>query len=82
METTLTRERQALEDQGYAVLRSAVEPAAVATALRRINLAIRHHGLTTDDIWTCQLATFFPHLRWEPEIWGALPSTAAERSTA
>lgn len=75
---TLTRERQALEQDGYVVLRSAVEPSAVATALRRLNLAIRQHGLTTDDIWTCQLATFFPHLRWEPEIWGALPPRAAE----
>ena len=75
---TSTRERQALEQDGYTVLRSAVEPEAVATALRRINMAIRHHGLTTDEIWTCQLATFFPHLRWEPEIWGVLPPMAAE----
>ncbi len=65
---TLTRERQTLEDQGYVVLRGAVDPAAVATALRRLNLAIRQHRLTTDDIWTCQLATFFPHLRWEPDV--------------
>ncbi len=75
---TLTRERQALEEQGYAVLRAAVDPDAVATALRRLNLAIRQHGLSTDDIWTCQLATFFPHLRWEPEVWGVLPPMAAE----
>lgn len=75
---TLIRERQALQDEGYVVLRQAVEPEAVATALRRLNLAIRQHGLTPDDIWTCQLTTFFPHLRWEPEIWGALPATAAE----
>jgi ectoine hydroxylase-related dioxygenase (phytanoyl-CoA dioxygenase family) len=75
---TLTRERQHLESQGYAVLRQAVDPDAVATALRRLNLAIRQHGLSTDDIWTCQLATFFPHLRWEPEIWGALPSAAPD----
>ncbi len=75
---TLTRERQALEEQGYAVLRGAVGLEAVSTALRRLNLAIRQHGLSTDDIWTCQLATFFPHLRWEPEVWGALPPAAAE----
>lgn len=75
---TLTRDRQTLEDSGYVVLKGAVEPAAVASALRRLNLAIRQHGLSTDDIWTCQLATFFPHLRWEPEIWGALPPIAAE----
>ena len=75
---TLTVERQTLEDQGYVVLRGAVEADAVATALRRLNLAIRQHGLSTDDIWTCQLATFFPHLRWEPEVWGALPPRAPE----
>ena len=75
---TLTREREALEEQGYVVLRRAVATDAVETALRRLNLAIRQHGLSTDDIWTCQLATFFPHLRWEPEIWGALPPQAAE----
>jgi ectoine hydroxylase-related dioxygenase (phytanoyl-CoA dioxygenase family) len=74
----LTRERRTLEDEGYVVLRGAVEPADVRTALRRLNLAIRQHGLSTDDIWTCQLATFFPHLRWEPEIWAALPPMAAE----
>jgi ectoine hydroxylase-related dioxygenase (phytanoyl-CoA dioxygenase family) len=77
METS-SRERQELEEQGYTVLRQAVEPPAVVAALRRLNLAIRHHGLSTDDIWTCQLTTFFPHLRWEPQIWGVLPPQAAE----
>ena len=75
---TLSTARRTLDEQGYVVLRRAVEPAAVAAALRRLNLAIRHHGLTADDIRTCQLATFFPHLRWEPEVWGALPPAAAE----
>lgn len=75
---TLTPERQALDEQGYTVLRAAVEPSAVGIALRRLNLAIRRHGLTAEDIAACQLATFFPHLRWEPEIWGVLPPTAAE----
>jgi ectoine hydroxylase-related dioxygenase (phytanoyl-CoA dioxygenase family) len=75
---TLSTARSTLDDQGYVVLRDAVDPAAVATALRRLNLAIRHHGLSTDEIWTCQLATFFPHLRWEPEVWGVLPPGAAE----
>lgn len=75
---SLTRAREELEQQGYTVLRSAVGPEAVATALRRLNLAIRHHGLTAEEIRTCQLATFFPHLRWEPELWEALPPRAAE----
>ena len=75
---TLSRERQALQDQGYVVLRQAVQPEAVATALRRLNLAIRQHGLSADQIQTCQLATFFPHLRWEPEVWGVLPGSVPE----
>ena len=75
---SLIRAREALEQDGYVVLREAVEPAAVAAALRRLNLAIRHHGLSPEEIASCQQATFFPHLRWEPEIWGALPPAAAE----
>jgi len=75
---TLTSARTVLADQGYVVLRAAVDPDAVRAALRRLNLAIRHHGLSAADIRTCQLATFFPHLRWEPEIWGVLPPVAAE----
>jgi spore maturation protein CgeB len=77
MQTT-TSERAALEQHGYCVLRSAAPPDAVATALRRLHLAIRHHGLSSEEISTCQNTTFFPHLRWEPEIWGVLPPMAAE----
>jgi ectoine hydroxylase-related dioxygenase (phytanoyl-CoA dioxygenase family) len=75
---TLTETRRVLYDQGYVVLPQAVEPAAVATALRRLNLAIREHGISAEQIAQWQLATFFPHLRWEPELWGALPPAAAE----
>lgn len=76
--TTLAAEREAFDTQGFVVLRSAVDAEAVTTALRRLNMAIRHHGLTAEEIASCQLATFFPHLRWEPEIWGALPPRAAQ----
>lgn len=76
--TTLSQDRRTLDERGYVVLEQAVEPAAVSTALRRLNMAIRHHGLTAEQIAEWQLATFFPHLRWEPEIWGVLPPTAAE----
>lgn len=76
--TTLWPERRTLDQQGYVVLEQAVEREAVATALRRLNMAIRHHGLSAQQVAEWQLATFFPHLRWEPEIWGALPPAAAE----
>ena len=76
--SVLSRERRTFEEQGYVVLRQAVDPGAVSDALRRLNLAIRQHGLSAEHIAAWQLATFFPHLRWEPEVWGALPPAAAE----
>lgn len=67
-----------LDADGYVVLRQAVAPSAVESALRRLNREIRRAGLSAEEIAQCQLGTFFPHLRWEPEIWGALPPQAAE----
>jgi hypothetical protein len=76
--TSLESLRGSLAADGYVVLRHAVEPARVKGALRVLNLAIRRHGLSAQDIEECQQATFFPHLRWEPQIWDALPPMAAE----
>jgi hypothetical protein len=67
-----------LETDGYVLLPQAVDAAAVEAALRLLHLAIRRHGLTVEEIATCQESTFFPHLRWEPEVWGVLPPSAAE----
>jgi hypothetical protein len=75
---SLATARRHLEEDGYTVLPDAVPPAAVSGALRLLNLAIRRHGLTADEIAACQRGTFFPHLRWEPEIWATLPDVAAE----
>jgi hypothetical protein len=66
------------ETDGYVVLPQAVGPDALRSALRMLNLSIRRHGLTAEEIAACQSATFFPHLRWEPEVWGVLPPDAAE----
>jgi hypothetical protein len=60
------------------VVPGAVSAAAVRAALRLVNLAIRRHGLGEEEITRCQQSTFFPHLRWEPEVWGVLPAGAAE----
>jgi len=76
--TTAGQQRRELDANGFVVLRDAVDPGAIRTAVRRLNLAIRHHGLTTDEIAEWQMTGFFPHLRWEPEVWGVLPSAAAE----
>jgi hypothetical protein len=67
-----------LDADGFVVLRHAVAPGAIAKALRMLNLAIRRHGLSAEEIAQCQAATFFPHLRWEPEVWGVLPPGAGE----
>jgi ectoine hydroxylase-related dioxygenase (phytanoyl-CoA dioxygenase family) len=75
---TLAAARAALRDEGYVVLRAAVPPDAVAGALRRLNLAIRREGLTPAEVSEWSNGTFFPHLRWEPEVWAALPEVAAE----
>jgi hypothetical protein len=74
----LAARRQALNDEGYVVLPAAVDPAAVEAAVRRLNLAIRYEGLSPQQIAEWQLSGFFPHLRWEPEVWGVLPAAAAE----
>lgn len=70
--------RRRLAEDGYVVLPRAVEPANVKAALRLLNLAIRRYGLTAEEIAACQGATYFPHLRWQPEVWDALPPAAAE----
>jgi hypothetical protein len=70
--------RRALAEDGFVVLHGAVDEERVTACLRRLNLAIREHGLTAEEVLACQQTTFFPHLRWEPEIWGVLPDVAAE----
>jgi hypothetical protein len=67
-----------LQADGYVLLRQAVPQAQVEGALRLLNLAIRRHGLTAEEILSCQQATFFPHLRWEAAVWAALPPEAPE----
>jgi hypothetical protein len=73
----LAAARASLRSDGFTVLREAVPAPAVRAALRRLNLAIRFEGLTPTQIESWQFATFFPHLRWEPEIWAVLPEAAA-----
>ncbi|MCA1710144.1 MAG: phytanoyl-CoA dioxygenase family protein [Actinobacteria bacterium] len=74
----LTAARRSLEADGYCVLPGAVDAGAVDVVVRRLNMAIRHHGLSTDEIYEWQMTGFFPHLRWEPEVWGVLPPAAPE----
>lgn len=74
----LQEARAELEAQGWTVLRGAVPPERVSAALRLLNLEVRRAGLSAEQIAEWQYGTFFPHLRWEPEVWGVLPDPAAE----
>ena len=77
-EIQLAHPQQSLREEGYVVLRAAVPVSVVAAAVRRLNLAIRQHGLTPEQIDEWQRVGFFPHLRWEPQVWDVLPPFAAE----
>jgi hypothetical protein len=76
----MRRERvhRAIEAEGYAVVRGAVEQTCVDRALRRLNIAFRRHGITPEQVEEWSTGTFFPQLRWEPELWDVLPSFAAD----
>ena len=74
----LEQARRTLAEEGFVVLQNAVPADAVRVAARRLNMAIRHQGLTTDEIAEWQMTGFFPHLRWEPEVWGVLPPVAPD----
>ena len=78
MTDALQEARRQIEQDGYTVLRQAVPLDAVSVVVRRLNMAIRHHGLTAEEIAEWQTTGFFPHLRREPEVWGVLPPVASD----
>ena len=53
---------------GYVVRPGCVAPAVADRALRLLNLEIMRRGLSPEDITEGARSTFFPHLRWEPDI--------------
>lgn len=55
-------------EQGFIIWRCLIPPQLIERALRVLNLEIVRSGLTPDDIVQCARSTFFPHLRWEPDI--------------
>lgn len=55
-------------DPGFIIWRSVIPPHLVQGALRVLNLEIARSGLSADEIARCARSTFFPHLRWEPDI--------------
>lgn len=61
--------RRALETgEGYVVLPGAVDDDHVEQALRRLNLEILRCGITPQQIDDWKYATFWPSIRWEPEL--------------
>jgi hypothetical protein len=57
-----------LDAVGYVVCRQAVQPRLLDAALRRLNVEIARIGLSADEIRDGVRGTFFPHLRWDPEV--------------
>jgi ectoine hydroxylase-related dioxygenase (phytanoyl-CoA dioxygenase family) len=55
-------------DAGFVVRRAAVPLELTDAVARRLNREISQRGLTTDEIASGARGTFFPHLRWEPEV--------------
>jgi hypothetical protein len=53
---------------GYVVLRGLLDQELTDAALRRLNLEILRCGITAEQIEEWKYATFWPSLRWEPEI--------------
>ncbi len=53
---------------GFEVWRQVIPPEAIERSLRVLNLEIVRRGLTPEEIVRCGGSTFFPHLRWEPDI--------------
>ncbi len=70
--------RATLEADGYVVIRNAVERPRVAAALRLLNLELARRGIEPAEVLRCQQSTFFPHLRWEKEIFDLVPPAAEE----
>src|SRR4051812_7923063 len=64
-------EQQLAEGPGFVVLRQLVDPDLVEAALRRLNLEILRVGLSAEQIDEWKYATFWPTLRWEPEVLAA-----------
>jgi len=60
--------RPALERDGYVVVKGAIPDDLVEGALRRLNLEILRCGITPEQIDEWKYATFWPSVRFEPEI--------------
>lgn len=57
-----------LEPDGFRILRGLIPRDLVDDACRRLTLEIVREGVTAEQIQEYSSATWFPHLRWEPEI--------------
>src|SRR5437660_1772300 len=61
-------EQELAEGPGFVIIRELVDPERVDRALRRLNLEILRCGISARQIDEWKYATFWPTLRWEPEI--------------
>ncbi len=67
---------EAFERDGVVVLGSAVPVHRIQSATRLLNLEIARHGIDPHQLPQWQQSTFFPHLRWNKEVWDLLPGLA------
>src|SRR4051812_27028866 len=56
------------EGPGFAIIRGLIDQDRLEGALRRLNLEILRCGISPAEIDEWKYATFWPTLRWEPEI--------------
>jgi ectoine hydroxylase-related dioxygenase (phytanoyl-CoA dioxygenase family) len=65
---------------GVTIVRQSVPAEARDAALRHIHRNVARHGLSVDDLaeWIWRTPSWFPHLRWDPEITQLLDHVPAE----
>jgi hypothetical protein len=56
------------EGPGYVVLRGLLDTSLTDGALRRLNLEILRCGISAEQIDEWKYATYWPSIRWDPEI--------------
>lgn len=61
-------QEQLRDGPGYVILRGLMDPSLVEAALRRLNLEILRCGISAAQIDEWKYATYWPSIRWDPEI--------------
>jgi ectoine hydroxylase-related dioxygenase (phytanoyl-CoA dioxygenase family) len=68
MKRTVLHSDPSFARHGFTVQRGVIDRELTSAAVRRLNMEIARLGLSRRDIELGSGGTFFPHLRWEPEV--------------